>query len=258
MFLKLLIAVWLSLSIVSSGAASAQATDTVVVTGKVTDRDGKPITKCDIFFNKEKWITDSSINAKCDASGSYRIEIPKGHYNSIYICDEDKYGKTALEFWGWNLDFHKNRTLDAAFDKLEVFSLAAWNSNGGANSIFASFRPMSVEKTKSPKIHILEKLGPEATVFDITPNIDMNSVTAKVDGIPVKVKSLQWIYEQSDSCTGIAQSGFCYMPVAIIQLARPTLEEGTHLLRIRIMDKDTGAMGEGVTEFTSNKAGFGF
>ena len=164
---------------------AASPEENVIVTGKVTDRNGDPITKCEVFFNRETWITDESIRAECDASGTYLIAVPKGHYNSVYICDEDKYGKTALEFWGWNLDIEEERVLDVTFDKLEVYSLAVWNSNGG-------------------------------------------------------------------------RSGSCYMRVAIIQLERPVLMEGTHLVRIKITDHETGAIGEAVTKFSSNRAGYGF
>lgn len=241
---------------VSVGTA-ASPEENVIVTGKVTDRNGDPITKCEVFFNRETWITDESIRAECDASGTYLIAVPKGHYNSVYICDEDKYGKTALEFWGWNLDIEEDRVLDVTFDKLEVYSLAVWNSNGGSDTVFASFRPMSVEKLQNPAVYPIDELGRDATVFDITPSLEMSGVTAEIDSAPVAVKSLQWIYEKQNKCDG-GRSGSCYMRVAIIQLERPVLMEGTHLVRIKITDHETAAIGEAVTEFSSNRVGYGF
>lgn len=255
MFYKMLMGLVLSFGL-PGGAVAGE--DMITISGKVTDRNGEAIPKCEIFFNQETWITDNSFTASCDGEGNYSIDIPKGHYNSIYICDEDKYAKTALEFWGWNINFNEDQVFDASFDKLEVYSLAAWNSNGGANTIFASFRPMSVEKLTAPGIYPEPNLGDDATVLDIRPVMDINSITATLDGATLEVKSLQWIYEKSNSCNGVAESGSCYMPVAIIQLERPTMNEGRHILRVVVRDSETGAMGEGATEFTSNSAGYGF
>jgi hypothetical protein len=48
------------------------------------------------------------------------------------------------------------------------------------------------------------------------------------------------------------------MPVALVQAVRPPLDPGPHTVRVHVIDAESGARGEAVTDFTSNEAGFGF
>ena len=66
----------------------------ITITGTVTDKEGKAISKCGVFFNKQKWINDDSTHVACDENGNYSATIDAGEYNSMYVCDEDLYGKS--------------------------------------------------------------------------------------------------------------------------------------------------------------------
>ncbi|WP_286342537.1 hypothetical protein [Ferrimonas sp. YFM] len=231
----------------------------IVIQGQVTDKLGEPVSKCDVYFNKSRWISDDSIHVRCDEKGRYEARIPAGLYNSMYVCDEDKYGKIALEFWGWNLNLMESQEIDAAFDTLEVFSLSAWSSNGGSNSMFASFRPMSLVK---PGFSMKEINGEQAAVIDIAPELDSSSIRGFVDGKPVELLSYNWAYEKLNNCKGFPEKmdtpNGCYMPMVIAQFKKPKLGEGQHLLKVRLVDAKTQNLGEGITHFSSNSAGFGF
>ena len=87
------------MSVLLTGVLQA-SDDKITISGTVTNKDGVPVDKCDVFFNADAWTTKNSIHVVCDESGKYTATLPPGHYNSVYICDEEKYGKTALEFWG--------------------------------------------------------------------------------------------------------------------------------------------------------------
>jgi len=250
--MKFLITIVLSL-------ASFLASATITIEGSVTDQQGKPVKKCDVFFNKDKWITDGSVHVTCDSKGRYRAEIQPGHYNSIYICDEEKYGKTALEFWGWNLNLDQSQTIDAQFDTLEVYSLATWASNGGSNSLFASFRPMSLKEASHKNKTVNGKV---LAILDITPAIGSESIKGFVDGQPIELLNHNWTYEKVGNCNGfpkdIDTSNGCYMPMIVAQFKRPKLAAGQHTLKVRLTDAKTANMGEGITHFVANDAGLGF
>ncbi len=231
----------------------------ITIQGTVTDVNGLPVSKCDVFFNNEKWITDESVHVQCDENGRYSAKIEKGLYNSIYICDEEKYGKTALEFWGWNLNLTESQTIDAAFDTIEVYSLSTWASNGGSNSIFASFRPMRLKEERHTNQKINNKV---VAILDITPAINSDSIKGFIDNQPIELVNYNWTYEKVNSCNGFPKnvdvSNGCYMPMIIAQFKKPKLVAGQHILKVKLIDLTTKNIGEGITHFVSNKAGYGF
>lgn len=234
----------------------------VTISGQVTDRQGQPVSHCDVIFNPSSWIGDDSLYFKCDAEGRYLAEIPAGHYNSMYSLDLPEYGKTQLEFWGWNLQFVQDEVIDIAFDTIEVYSLSVWASNGGSQSIFAAFRPMHLASALEPKIFNQTIAGKEKAIFDITPELDAQSIEGSIDGQPIELLSHHWVYERLNSCNNVPKTlnteNGCFMPMIVAQFVRPKLEEGKHLLRVRLTDRATGEIGEGITHFVSNQKGLGF
>lgn len=250
----------LPLTLLSLLAFSAQSK--ITVSGLVTDKAGNPVEKCDVFFNSQAWIDDNSVHATCDKKGRYSAEIEPGLYNSMYVCDETQYGKTKLEFWGWNLMLDKTQTLDAQFDTMEVYSLSTWASNGGSNSIFASFRPMSLVKALSPSYQQVEMNGKKLAMFDIAPTLTMDVIKGYLDEQPLELVGYNWSYEKVASCgdvpEGIESKNGCVMPMIIAQFKKPKMAAGLHTLKIDITDSDTGDFGQGITHFTSNNKGLGF
>jgi hypothetical protein len=196
---------------------------------------------------------------QCDENGRYSDKIEKGLYNYIYICDEEKYGKTALEFWGWNLNLTESQTIDAAFDTIEVYSLSTWASNGGSNSIFTSFRPMRLKEVKYRNQEINDEI---VAILDITPTINSNSINGFIDNQPIELVNYNWTYEKVNSCNGFPKdvdiSNGCYMPMIIAQFKKPKLASGQHTLKVKLIDLMTKNIGEGITHFVSNKSGYGF
>ena len=106
------------------GSTMAEANQKITISGQVTDKTGNPVEQCDVFFNAKGWIDEDSVHVQCDANGNYIAEIDPGRYNSVYVCDEELYGKTKLEFWAWNVILEKSQTRNAQFDTVEVYSLS--------------------------------------------------------------------------------------------------------------------------------------
>lgn len=242
----------------------------ITISGIVMDGKGKPVSKCDVFFNKQKWITDESVHVTCNQKGEYSAEIEPGLYNSMYVCDEDLYAKSKLEFWGWNLNLDKSEKIDVAFDTIEVYSLATWASNGGSNSIFASFRPMHlVNPTPQKRMQLTDKNfyvkeveGKPLAIMDIAPKMTMESIKGSIDGKELDLLQYFWSYEKLDGCgsfpKNIDTKNGCYMPMIIAQFKKPKLKAGQHTLKVRVIDELTREIGEGITHFTSNESGYGF
>lgn len=261
---------WLGFTVSFPAVAAPSTNASIVIEGTVRDGKGQPVTKCDVFFNKEKWITDDSVHVTCNEKGQYRAEIAPGHYNSLYICDEDKYARTALEFWGWNLTLTESQVIDAAFDTIEVYSLSTWVSNGGSNSLFASFRPMLLQNASMEQKMQLTPAnwtrktvnGKALQVLDVSPELTHGTIAGFIDGSPITLVDFFWSYEKFDQCGGLPD-GFdpdagCYMPMVIAQFAKPKLSPGQHTLKVRLTDQPSGQMGEGITHFFANQAGYGF
>lgn len=238
------------------------ANATITITGQVTDKNGLPVKKCDVFFNANAWIDDNSIHVTCDKSGNYSAEIAPGLYNSVYVCDEELYGKTKLEYWGWNLTLDKSQRIDAQFDTMEVYSLATWASNGGSNSIFASFRPMSLTKAKNASYKEIQHNGKNVVLFDISPVINKSSIKGFVDEQPIQLLEFSWAYEKVANCgdlpANLNKDNGCYMPMIIAQFKKPKMDAGQHTLKINLVDAVNGDFGQGITHFTSNVKGLGF
>lgn len=242
----------------------------ITINGTVTDRDGNPVTKCDVFFNEQKWITKDSVHATCNDKGEYQAEIDPGLYNSIYICDEEKYAKTALEFWGWNLNLQESQTIDAAFDTIEVYSLTTWASNGGSLTQFASFRPMRLQNSSATQKMTLveanfynkEVQGKNIAVLDVAPSMTAESIVATVDDQPLELLDYFWTYEKIDTCSmfpeNIDTQQGCYMPMIIAQFKKLKMDAKQHTLKVRVIDSENGEIGEGITHFTPNESGYGF
>lgn len=243
-------------------AVLAEPTQKITITGQVTDKNGVPVKQCDVFFNATSWINEDSVHVQCDSNGNYHAEIQAGEYNSVYVCDEELYGKTKLEYWAWNLNLQESQILNAQFDRMEVYSLSTWASNGGSNSLFASFRPMSLQMAKAPTYRQIQHNNRSIMLFDITPNIEYSSIKGIIDEQPIELIDYSWAYEKVASCghlpEGKSAPNGCYMPMIVAQFKKPKLTAGNHTLTINLSDAESGDFGQGVTHFTSNKAGLGF
>ena len=252
---------WLTLSLLSC-LAHAQPTEKITISGQVTNKSGQPVNQCDVYFNKNAWIDAHSIHVQCDDQGRYFAEITKGHYNSVYVCDEARYGIDKLEFWAWNVTFESSQTLNAQFDSLEVYSLAAWASNGGSNTIFASFRPMSLQKAKEAKHTTFTHHQQQAILFDIAPKIEAGSIKGYIDEQALELISYSWAYEKVAECGKLPKSlddrNGCFMPMIIAQFKKPPLKAGKHTLKIDLVDAKNGDFGQAISHFTANERGLGF
>lgn len=224
------------------------------ITGTVRYADGRGVANCRVEVKNPAFANVKEVH--CDAQGRYELSLEHGTYNAIAISDEG-YGKTTLEFWAWNVRVTGDLILDATMDRLEVYNLSVWNSKGGSPAFFVSFRPMALDRAlamgSTPTPRVAE--GDTLPVVDISPALTARTIEVTLDGAPMEIQSLQRYYEHHTDRTG---GNAFYMPATLVQLRRPSLARGLHMVRVRIIDARTGAVGEGVTWFESNEAGLGF
>jgi hypothetical protein len=109
--------------------------------GKVLNFEGRPV-QAYIVINSFKFRGVGF--AKTDADGFFEIMLPERRYQQIFICDEN-YGRSKLEFYGWNLYLDKDTELIARFDKIEIFRMAVGVTP--ERTVIVDFVPMDIFHT---------------------------------------------------------------------------------------------------------------
>lgn len=175
--------------------------------GKITDFDGKPFPAL-VEMDRVGFDKDISIGVWSDKNGEYSAVVPKGCYNAFWI-DDESYGKTSLENWGWHMLIDRDEEYDFKIGNGEVYSLAVWCNNGGGKTLFFWFRPMILGKKAEYEVEIN---GQSRSVNDISPDLKPEDITVTLNGRELKILSLQRVYETAENYV---------MPAYIIQTERP-------------------------------------
>jgi hypothetical protein len=159
------------------------------LSGKVTDFDAKPIPGY-IAICPDEFVADApdkGIGIVCDSSGNYEIELPERTYNAV-IANYKTWGTKTLEVWGWHIIMDSDQYLDFKIGTGEVYNLNVWANNGGGNSYFISFRPMTFFKSNKYPINLN---GKEFTLLDCYPPLERENITVMVNGKKAEIISLQ-------------------------------------------------------------------
>jgi len=162
------------------------------LSGTITDFDGKPFRG---FVKVSPDSFEDNIGVWSDSHGSYEVELPARTYNSVLVVDES-YGEKTLECWVWHLIMDSDQVLDFRVGNSEVYNLSVWLNNGGGNSLFVSFRPMSLNLLQNAaegvRINLCDK---EFNAVEIAPDLGSEDIAVTVDGRELEVISLQRYYE---------------------------------------------------------------
>ena len=210
-----------------------------VLSGKVTDFDGKPFPSAVILHRYNFGEGPFHIGAWTDRNGCYSLKVPNGLYNAFY-ADDDSYGKGSLECWGWHIIVDRDERLDIKIGSGEVYSLSVFTDNGGFNNLFLAFRPMLYYKKDEYKMSIGNS---EYNVTDIAPELKAEDIAVTVNGEKCTVISAQKIYETADN-------GYA-MPMYIVQAAKP--------VNVDLSDKQTVTLEYDTRDkFPNRAASFGF
>ncbi len=210
--------------------------------GQISDFDGNPFPAVVMLyrygFDEPPFIMGTWSNR----DGKYSFRVPAGNYNVMY-ADDNTYGISSLECWGWNIIADRDETIDLKIGNGEVYSLNVSANNGGMRTLFLTFRPMIYFKKEEYSTVVGEQ---NFHVTDIAPEIAKEDVTVYVNGRKTEVISLQKLYET-------AEEGWC-MPMYMVQIPRhlyaDCLDKQTIVLEYDTKDRGNGrACSRGFTQF---------
>lgn len=181
-----------------------------ILSGKSTDFDGTPFPSAVILYRYGFEDGPFIIGAWTDKNGNYSLKVPNGLYNALY-ADDNSYGKSSLECWGWHLIIDNNETINLKIGSGEVYSLNVFTDNGGIKNIFLTFRPMIYYKKNEYDISVGNH---KFNVTDIAPELEIEDVSVTINGKNCNVISIQKIYETYEDSYA--------MPMYIVQVPKLT------------------------------------
>ena len=161
---------------------------TVSISGKVTDFEGNPINSC--FIDLKHADFTSAYSTYSDKNGNYKLEnVEKGNYLALFALRMDEYptakqvpeADMRLEFWAWNIIADSDLVINPRYHKLELYGTVATKM---PNGYMLYFRPMSL------------------TNFLVNENVSVAPENLKVnvfaDEEPLKIKSIQPVEEYNE------------------------------------------------------------
>lgn len=190
---------------------AAYAADTVKISGKITDFKGNPVDSCSIIVYNPDFST--AYQTLSNSDGYYSFDsIPKGKYAAIAAIRINEYPRSMqvapkdmkLEFWAWNVIADRDITLDAKYDKLELYGTKAFMEYGGRQEMLIYTRPMSVTKFIAYQNSAGKSDAAKYPIVTVEPQY--MSFEVFVDGEPVDIYSTQPLAltntnsDQCDTC----------------------------------------------------------
>lgn len=181
-------------------ACTQSRQETVLISGRVTDFDGKPVEGATVGWMNPNF--SGQYYAFTDADGRYCARIPKGRYAYVSGMDNDEYAKFStldeadqrLEFWHWNFVADRDTTFDFRYHRLEVYGVHAFQVPGATPGYTLYFRPMSLTRYQR-----WMRDGQPAGDNALAPSIDSAKIEVSIDGQPVAVRMAQQVKEYFDA-----------------------------------------------------------
>lgn len=210
--------------------------------GRIVDFDAKPFPAVVLLQRYGFEDAPFLLGTWTDQDGNYSFRVPDGAYNTMY-SDDNTYGKSSLECWGWNVIADRDEVIDLKIGNGEVYSLNVSVNNGGMQTLFLTFRPMIYFKKEEYSTVVGEE---SIYVSDFAPEIAKEDVTVYVNGRKTELLSLQKIYEAS-------LEGW-FVPMYMAQIPREMyedcLDKQTIVLEYDTKDRGNGrACSRGFTHF---------
>ena len=191
------------LVIITTSVPAQTPNDSVLISGKVTDFNGKPIDSCTVLWQNEQF--EPIAQALTDSDGFYSVSVPKGKYNSVTAIYWPSYAQNAmanglpesehrLEFWGWNFIADRDTTLNIRYHRMEAYGLHAFYIPGATPAFQIYVRPMSLTRTYEWMVKQQSNTDNTKSV-KLSPSLDEIGVRVEIDGKEVAVLYKQEIEE---------------------------------------------------------------
>ncbi len=192
----------------------AYATDTVKISGRVTDFKGNPVDSCTVLIYNPDF--SDAYETLSNSDGYYLLDsIPAGKYAAIAAMRVNEYPRMLqvptedmkLEFWAWNVIADRDMTLDIRYDKLELYGTKAFIEYGGRPEMLIYTRPMSVTKVIAYQNFIDKSEAERNSIVTVEPQY--MSFEVYVDGQPMEIYSTQTL--TLPNTNGNPGSDTCYL-----------------------------------------------
>ena len=193
---------------------AAYATDTVKISGQVTDYNGAPVDSCTVLIYNPDFT--EAYETASDRQGFYTLDcIPQGRYAAIAAMRVNEYPRELqvapedmkLEFWAWNVIADRDITLNIRYDKLELYGTTAFLEYGGRQEMLIYTRPMSVTKVLAYQNFVDKADAEKNSIVTVEPQYMSFEVYA--DGKPLEIYSVQPLTMQDKGNS--AGNDICYL-----------------------------------------------
>ena len=222
--------------------------DSVRISGKVTDFNGKPIDSCTVLWQNEQF--EPIAQALTHSDGFYSITIHKGRYNNVTAIYWPSYAQNAvtsglpesehrLEFWGWNFIADRDTTLNIRYHRMEAYGLHAFYIPGATPAFQIYVRPMSLTRTYEWMVK-QQTTTNDTKLVKLSPSIDEIGIRVEIDGKEVAVLHKQEIEEYiSDNQTFNAY---------LLTVEKPQYITNCPywVIKVELTDLENGDCGEGL------------
>ena len=182
--------------------ASNSESETIVISGKVTDFEGNPIDSAIVELFHADFSTAYSTYS--DENGNYKLtDVKKGKYLAMYVLRPKEYPRKnavpkeemRLEFWAWNVIADRDLEINPRYHRLELYGLNAFMPIGSGTGIWLYARPMSLGKLLEYDSEIYTDKSKIDEIVDINVYPEHFKAEAFVDDKPVPIKSIQKVVE---------------------------------------------------------------
>jgi len=162
--------------------------DSVKISGYVRDFDGNPLDSVVVHL-KDKNFSDL-FTTYSDKFGYYELIIPASNYYCMYAIQESQYGKSRLEFWGWNIPAYKDLNINPSYNRLEVYGVNIFEPQVEPfETYMVYFRPMSLTR-------VLPLKDKDLNNYDIAPDsLTRNDIVIKMNGDSARIVNITKVSE---------------------------------------------------------------
>ncbi len=159
--------------------------------GRVCDFEGNSFPA---FISVRPDDFNFSTSIWSDSLGYYEIELPERTYNDIAVVNEN-YGVDVAEAWAWHIAMDADQQMDFKIGTGEVYNLNVWPNNGGGDTYFVSFRPMSLHLFQQAESQQAVKIGGRNFNLANGISLKMEDLKLTINGKESRIISMQEYFE---------------------------------------------------------------
>ena len=221
--------------------------DSVLISGRVTDFNGMPIDSCTVMWQNEQF--EPVFQTLTDSDGFYSVPIHKGKYNSMVAIYLPSYAQNAitkglpenehrLEFWGWNVIADHDTTLNIRYHRMEAYGLHAFYIPGATPAFQIYVRPMSL--TRSYEWLRQRSTTNDSKLIKLSPSTNEIGIRVEIDGEEVAILQKQEIEEFVNADESL-NAYLLTVDIPQNQTNRPYW-----VIKVELTDLENGDRGEGL------------